>query len=51
IIFPHENLKDLKEVPERHRKGLKFHPVKHFKDVLKIALGEKFGDEIEYTLR
>ena len=38
IILPHENAKDLKEVPERHRKGLKFHPVKHFDEVLKIAL-------------
>ncbi|MBF0361398.1 MAG: endopeptidase La [Oligoflexia bacterium] len=47
IIFPHQNVKDLKEVPERHRRGLKFYPVKHFKDVLKIALGDKFGDEIK----
>lgn len=38
IILPHENAKDLTEVPERHRKGLKFYPVKHFDEVLKIAL-------------
>ena len=38
IILPHENAKDLKEVPERHRKGMKFYPVKHFDEVLKIAL-------------
>jgi ATP-dependent Lon protease len=38
IIIPSENEKDLKEVPERHRKGLKFYPVKHFDEVLKIAL-------------
>jgi len=38
IILPFENEKDLKEVPERHRKGMKFYPVKHFDDVLKIAL-------------
>ena len=38
IILPWQNEKDLKEVPERHRKGVKFHPVKHFDDVLKIAL-------------
>ncbi|MDH4468122.1 MAG: magnesium chelatase domain-containing protein, partial [Bacteriovoracaceae bacterium] len=37
IILPFENQKDLKEVPERHRKGLKFYSVKHFEDVLKIA--------------
>ncbi|MFP5386500.1 MAG: endopeptidase La [Bacteriovoracia bacterium] len=38
IILPWQNEKDLKEVPERHRKGVKFHPVKHFDEVLKIAL-------------
>ncbi|MBT3584781.1 MAG: endopeptidase La [Halobacteriovoraceae bacterium] len=38
IILPQENAKDLKEVPERHRKGLKFFPVETFDQVLKIAL-------------
>jgi ATP-dependent Lon protease len=38
IILPKENEKDLKEVPERHRKGLKFFPVSHFDDVLKVAM-------------
>lgn len=38
IIMPWQNEKDLKEVPERHRKGMKFYPVKHFNEVLKIAL-------------
>lgn len=38
IILPWQNEKDLKEVPERHRKGMKFHPVKHFDEVLKIGL-------------
>ena len=38
IILPIENEKDLAEVPERHRKGLKFNPVTHFDEVLKIAL-------------
>lgn len=38
IILPFENEKDLAEVPDRHRKGLKFYPVKHFDEVLKIAL-------------
>lgn len=41
IILPWQNEKDLKEVPERHRKGMKFYPVKHFDDVLKIALKRK----------
>ncbi len=38
IILPQANQKDLKEVPERHRKGVKFYPVTHFHEVLKIAL-------------
>ena len=38
IILPWQNEKDLKEVPERHRKGMKFFPVRHFDEVLKIAL-------------
>jgi ATP-dependent Lon protease len=38
IILPWQNEKDLKEVPERHRKGMRFHPVKHFDEVLHIAL-------------
>ncbi len=38
IILPDSNEKDLREVPERHRKGMKFYPVKHFDEVLKIAL-------------
>ena len=41
IILPWQNEKDLKEVPERHRKGLRFHPVKHFDEVLRIALKNK----------
>jgi ATP-dependent Lon protease len=38
IILPKQNEKDLKEVPEAHRKGLKFYPVSHFDEVLKIAI-------------
>jgi ATP-dependent Lon protease len=37
IILPKDNQKDLKEVPERHRKGVKFYPVKHFDEVLEVA--------------
>jgi len=36
ILLPKENYKDLKEVPDRHRKGLKFYPVEKFDDVLKL---------------
>lgn len=41
IILPEENKKDLKEVPENHRKGLKFYPVAHFDEVLKVAFSKK----------
>ena len=41
IILPWQNEKDLKEVPERHRMGMKFFPVRHFDEVLKIALKGK----------
>ncbi len=38
VILPKQNEKDLKDVPERHRKGMKFYPVSHFNDVLKVAI-------------
>jgi len=43
VILPADNIKDLKEVPDRHRKGMKFHSVKHFDEVLKIALPKSSG--------
>jgi ATP-dependent Lon protease len=41
IILPKKCEKDLLEVPEIHRKGIKFYPVEHFDEVLKIALGKR----------
>lgn len=38
IIMPHENEKDLEEIPETVRDGLTFIPVKHLDEVLKYAL-------------
>jgi ATP-dependent Lon protease len=38
VILPFENEKDLQEIPENHKKGMSFFPVKHFSEVLKIAL-------------
>jgi ATP-dependent Lon protease len=38
IILPKRNEKDLLEVPQRHRKGIKFYPVERFDEVLKIAI-------------
>ncbi|MFT6604195.1 MAG: ATP-dependent Lon protease, partial [Bacteriovoracaceae bacterium] len=40
IMLPAQNEKDLQEVPERHRRGMKFYPVSHFDEVLKIALSK-----------
>ena len=41
IIMPASNKKDLKEVPAQHLKGLKFHFVEKFTEVLAIALEGK----------
>ncbi|CAK8714149.1 MAG: endopeptidase La [Candidatus Electrothrix sp. AW5] len=39
IIIPHDNEKDLVEIPEEMRKQLSFFPVKHMDEVLEYALG------------
>ena len=39
IIIPHDNEKDLVEIPEEMRKKLSFLPVKHMDEVLEHALG------------
>ncbi|MCK5882269.1 MAG: endopeptidase La, partial [Bacteriovoracaceae bacterium] len=41
IILPKACEKDLLEVPERHRKGIKFYPVESFDQVLEVALAKK----------
>jgi len=38
IILPHDNEKDIKEIPERYLTGLQFHYVKTMKEVLDMAL-------------
>ncbi len=38
IILPIDNEKDLKEVPDRHKRGMKFFPVAEFEQVLKVAM-------------
>ncbi|MBN1243631.1 MAG: endopeptidase La [Spirochaetales bacterium] len=40
IIIPKRNAKDVDEIPEHVRKGIVFHPVERFEDVLAIALPE-----------
>ncbi len=38
VILPIDCEKDLKEVPDRHKRGMKFFPVTTFDEVLKIAM-------------
>jgi len=40
-IIPDENEKDLKEIPQNVKEGLKIIPVKHVEEVLKIALASE----------
>jgi ATP-dependent Lon protease len=43
IIMPAQNRKDLEEVPEHVRKGLKFHFVDRMDQVLPVAFGKRGG--------
>jgi ATP-dependent Lon protease len=38
IIIPKQNLRDLDEIPEHVKKGIEFHPVERFEEVLRLAL-------------
>ena len=38
IIIPRQNLRDLDEIPEHIKKGIEFHPVERFDEVLSLAL-------------
>jgi ATP-dependent Lon protease len=38
IIIPRQNLRDLDEIPDHVKKGLEFHPVERFDEVLALAL-------------
>ncbi|MCL2479102.1 MAG: endopeptidase La [Treponema sp.] len=38
IIIPKQNLRDLDEIPDYVRKGITFHPVEQFEEVLALAL-------------
>jgi len=41
IIIPHENLKDVDEIPKEQRERITFMPVRHVSEVLEIALRGK----------
>jgi ATP-dependent Lon protease len=38
VIIPHENLRDLDELPQEVRTAVSFHPVKTMDEVLALAL-------------
>ncbi|MDR0601634.1 MAG: endopeptidase La, partial [Treponema sp.] len=38
IIIPRQNLRDLDEIPDYVKKGVEFHPVERFDEVLNLAL-------------
>jgi ATP-dependent Lon protease len=38
IIIPKQNLRDLDEIPDHVKKGVEFHPVERFEEVLALAL-------------
>jgi ATP-dependent Lon protease len=38
IIIPQQNLRDLDDIPDHVKKGLEFHPVERFDEVLALAL-------------
>jgi ATP-dependent Lon protease len=40
IIIPKQNLRDLDEIPDHVKKGIDFHPVERFEEVLAFALPE-----------
>ncbi|WP_461246168.1 endopeptidase La [Treponema sp. R6D11] len=40
IIFPKHNERDLDEIPDYVKKGIEFHPVERFEEVLALALPE-----------
>ena len=41
ILLPQRNMQDLEEIPENVRADMKFIPVKHMDEVLKLALEDK----------
>ena len=38
VLIPHQNIRDLEELPEEVQKGITFHPVKTMDEVLSLAL-------------
>jgi ATP-dependent Lon protease len=38
VLIPHENQRDLAEIPDKIKKNIKIHPVRWIEEVLEIAL-------------
>jgi len=38
VLIPHQNVRDLEDLPQEVRTGITFHPVKTMDDVLALAL-------------
>jgi ATP-dependent Lon protease len=38
IVFPKQNERDLDEIPDHVKKGIEFHPVTSYEEVLSLAL-------------
>ncbi|ACY17476.1 endopeptidase La [Haliangium ochraceum] len=44
VLIPHENEKDLKDIPEKVMEQMTIHPVRHMDEVLKLALAHDDPD-------
>jgi len=43
VIIPDTNLRDLEEIPEHVKKGIRFHPMKELEDVIALAIPRLSG--------
>lgn len=44
VIIPHQNVKDLEDVPKDLLKRIKVHPVRRYDEVLHLAFAQELGD-------
>lgn len=43
IVIPKRNVRDLDDIPEHVKKGIVFHPVERFEEVVEVAFGGNLG--------
>lgn len=41
VVIPYQNIKDLEEIPDQIKNGLKIHPCKELHEVISVALSQK----------